>query len=372
MAVSKMRYKDLNHALRLLRGQVMEGVPYAQENLPEFQDPEKLYNYLKLRTRYKNDPKGVELFQTLPTLLDNNFHGLTGAGDCDCFTIAALSVLLANGFTNCGIVLAGRNPFTPAHIYAYVIDEKGEKKYLDLTNKVYDYERFYPYKQEIQFNLTPQEKKMMLQLADNGDSPYTGYIQLPAQGIQLREDLGDEMSNAEWQTMLMDNGYSLEEIAELSGRRRQRKDEKRARKEKKKSDKNERKNKKTESKAKAREAKAEGKRLRGEGKRLKGENGGGDDWKSALTTVTDAAGNVIGKWKGTERQDEPRGGGGEGEDNAPTTTNKRTSNDPKMVNILGMEISQTTAIIGGVVIAAGIVGIAVAVNKNKKRKRLAA
>jgi len=368
MAVKKMRYKDLNHALRLLRGQVMEGVPYAKENLPEFNDPEKLYNYLKLRTRYKNDPKGVELFQTLPTLLDNNFHGVTGAGDCDCFTIAALSVLLANGFTNCGIVLAGRNPFTPAHIYAYVIDEKGEKKYLDLTNKVYNYERFYPYKQEIKFNLTPQEKKMMLQLADNGDSPYTGYIQLPAQGIQLREDLADELSNAEWQTMLLDNGYSLDEIAELSGRRRQRKDEKRQLKKEKKQAKTD----KIKAKADKKRSKGEAAKTRAEGKRLKGERGGGDDWKSALTTVTDAAGNVIGKWKGNERQDEPSGGGADSEDNAPTTTNKRQKDEPKMVNILGIEMSQTAAIIGGVVIAAGVVGIAVAVNKSKKRKRLAA
>lgn len=160
-----MPYKDLNHALKLFRRQVSESIPYAIESLPKFNTPEEAFNYLKLRTRYKKDPKGRELFQTLPTLLENNWHGITGHGDCDCFTIAALAVLIANGFNDCGIVLVGRNPLVPVHIYAYV-DIDGKREYFDLTNKVYNYERFYPYKQHIPYKINQNEKDMILELAE--------------------------------------------------------------------------------------------------------------------------------------------------------------------------------------------------------------
>jgi hypothetical protein len=364
--VEKMPYQNLDHALRLFRKQVMEGVPYAQQELPRFTSPEQIFNWLKLRTTYKNDPKGTELFQTLPTLLDDNYHGLTGSGDCDCFTIAALSILLANGFTDSGIVLVGRKSWQPVHIYAYVVDDGGQKKYLDLTNKVYNYERPYPYKQHIPFKLNQKEKNdMMLQLAD---SPYTGYVWIPSQGIQLREDLLDEMDDNEFTNTLLSEGYDMSEVVELSGRRDRRIKKKEA-KEKRRADRSERKNKKTESKAKAREAKAEGKRLRGEGKRLKGEGGGGDDWKSALTTVTDAAGNVIGKWKGTDRVDDSQGGGG----SDMTVTDQVNGNLPAKrngstdtVTILGMEMSKTTAIIGGIALV-GLIGGGIYM-ATKKRK----
>lgn len=352
-----MPYQNLNHALKLFRGQVMEGVPYAQENLPRFTSPEQIFNWLKLRTTYKNDPKGTELFQTLPTLLDDNYHGLTGSGDCDCFTIAALSVLLANGFTDCGIVLVGRKSWQPVHIYAYVVDDSGEKKYLDLTNRVYNYERPYPYKQHIKFKLNPKEKNdMMLQLADNG--VYNGYVWMPSQGIQLREDLLDEMDDNEFTNTLLSEGYDMSEIVELSGRRRTRKEEKRADKRQRKKDKNARKNEKSESKASKRRSKGKAAETKAEGKRLKGENSGGNDWKSALTTVTDAAGNVIGKWKGTDRVDDSQGGGGSDSTEMTVTDqvngnkpNSRRSASGETVTILGMEMSKTTAIVGGIGLA---------------------
>ncbi len=358
-----MPYQNLNHALKLFRGQVMEGVPYAQENLPRFTSPEQIFNWLKLRTTYKNDPKGTELFQTLPTLLDDNYHGLTGSGDCDCFTIAALSVLLANGFTDCGIVLVGRKSWQPVHIYAYVVDDSGLKKYLDLTNRVYNYERPYPYKQHIKFKLNPKEKKdMMLQLADNGT--YNGYIWMPSQGIQLREDLLDEMSEYEFQNTLLNEGYDMSEIVELSGRRDRRIKKKEA-KEKRKADRSERKNKKTESKAKAREAKAEGKRLRGEGKRLKGE-GGGTDWGAALTTVTDTAGNLIGKWRGTERvPDDTQDTSVTNQVNGNTPVKRESS---ETVSILGMEVSKPVAYIGGGLLVLGLVYGGSQLIKRSRRK----
>ena len=363
MAIEKMPYQNLDHALRLFRKQVIEGVPYAQEQLPRFTSPEQIFKWLKLRTTYKNDPKGTELFQTLPTLLDDNYHGLTGSGDCDCFTIAALSVLLANGFTDCGIVLVGRKSWMPVHIYAYVVDDGGQKKYLDLTNKIYNYERSYPYKQHIPFKLNQKEKNMMLQLADN--SVYSGYVWMPSQGIQLREDLLDEMSDRNFTDTLLSEGYEMSEIEELAGRRDRRIKRKEA-KEKRKADRSERKNKKAESKAKAREAKAEGKRLRGEGKRLKGE-GGGTDWGAALTTVTDTAGNLIGKWKGTDRVDnEYQDESVTDQVNGPSP--KRTANaSGETVSIMGMEIPKTAAYVGGGLLILGVgYGIYKATSKPKR------
>jgi len=376
MAVKKMPYKDLNHSLRCLRGQVMDGIPYAQENIPPLNSPEKIFMWLKLRTKYKNDPKGTELFQTLPTLLDDNFHGRTGYGDCDCFTIAALTILLANGFTDCGIVLVGRNRSNAVHIYAWVVDDTGERKILDLTNRVYNYERTYPFKQFIKFNLTPKEKETMtLQLADNSGLP--GYVWMPSQGVHLREDMFDHLSGCEHQDMLLSEGYEPQEIAELAGRRRDRVNKRREARAKRKNDRNERKNKKAESKAKAREARAEGRRLRGEGKLRKGENSGGAEgeggWKDVFGTVVGGASNVIGAFKGKQ------GGDDEYSDTpgyAPTDDDSiqtRVNGAPparrgasENLTIMGMEISKPVAIAGGIGLALLVGGGIYMATKKKK------
>src|SRR5258708_1246954 len=97
-----MPYQDLTHALRHFPGQVSESIPYVIENFPPLSSPEKIFNYLKLRTTYKKDPPGRELFQTTQTLFDDNYHGIPGAGDCDCFTNTVLATLIANGFTDTG------------------------------------------------------------------------------------------------------------------------------------------------------------------------------------------------------------------------------------------------------------------------------
>lgn len=217
-----MPYISLNHALKLFRQQVIESIPYALEEFPPFSTPEAAFNYLKARTTYKKDPRTRELFQCLPTLMENNFHGIVGAGDCDCFTIAALAVLAANGFET-GIVLAGRKPapFNPVHIYAYVMDN-GERKIFDLTNASYGYERFYPYKQSIPLKLSKEEKNMMLQLAD-GPGGQPGYIYFPRKRVQVREDYFDGMSAGEFQQMCLNEGVEIPQLEELSSRRSQRK-----------------------------------------------------------------------------------------------------------------------------------------------------
>lgn len=435
-----MQYQNLNHALKLFKVQVLEGIPYAQTECPKFETPEQAFEWLKLRTKYKNDPKGTELFQTLPTLLENNFHGITGHGDCDCFTIAILSILAANKFKNIGIVLVGRNTFNPVHIYAYCVNDKGEKQYLDLTNKYFDQTRYYPYKQEIPFNLTPnEEKNMMLQLAEMGaprrkrnfkqptpgqvahwrkvqqkraeeikrqraeherrarlglvKRPNFNHIYLPSKGVQIREDYFDtRLSNGEFQNMLLSEGYELSEVEELAGRRGERRREK-------KKEKHDAKMEKKRAKTDIKKAKAEKKRAKGEAARdraaakrdkwnAKGKGGGGEDGEEESEAertgsrifgkVIGGASQLVGAWKGA------KGGGGDdsgGDDsgaddsaNVPSVRRKSApgAEEPKMITIFGKEIKQSTAIIGGVTIAAAAIGVGIAIKNSRKNKRLAA
>lgn len=425
MAVKKMQYQNLDHSLRLFRGQVSEGLEYAKTEMPALDTPEKIFNWLKLRTRYKHDPKNTELFQTLPTLLDNNFHGITGAGDCDCFTIAALSTLLANGFYNCGIVLVGRNRFNPVHIYAYV-EDNGKRYFLDLTNKYFDQTRFYPYAQYIPFKINQNEKNMMLQLADNEGlsrkrpsfkrpDPNSramqmhkkrqqefwrkynegkrlrqnpNHIFMPSKGVQIREDYFDNLSAGEFQNMLLSEGYELEEIVELSGRRGERR---RAKKAEKQQLKKERKQAKTD-KIKA---KAEAKRARGEAKKMKAQakidkanrSGGGDDgeeeggWQGKVGKYFNKAVGGVSKvmkaYRGQEGDEDTEDAEAEVvESNVGTSGGSRSNirkasggstDGPKMVTIFGKEMKQSTAIGLGVGTALLIGGIAYGVSKSRKK-----
>ena len=145
-----MPYKDINHTLQCLKRQVIDGLPYAIKECPKFNTPEEIFYWLKERTKYQLDPKGNELIRMLPTLL-KGYKGEPGRGDCDCFTTAALTLLVANGFTDLYVILVGRNRFTPVHIYCGLVDDKGSFRILDLTNRLYDTERPYPYIQHLRF-----------------------------------------------------------------------------------------------------------------------------------------------------------------------------------------------------------------------------
>jgi hypothetical protein len=56
--------------MRGIRTQVIDSIQYVQENFTKFRNPEQMFNYLKSITTYRNDPPGVELLQSVPTLLD--------------------------------------------------------------------------------------------------------------------------------------------------------------------------------------------------------------------------------------------------------------------------------------------------------------
>jgi len=148
--IKKQQYKDINDTLKHIKIQIIDSVPFALNKCPAFKDPEELFYWLKNKTKYKSDPKNVELLQTLPTLLNGDFWGYPG-GDCDCLTISTISLAIAQGWKNVKIILVGRSKGAPVHIYT-VIYWKGSRKVLDLTNKKYNQERTYPLIQELPVN----------------------------------------------------------------------------------------------------------------------------------------------------------------------------------------------------------------------------
>ena len=142
-------YKNIQDTLEWMYIQILEGIPWAVENLPRFENPEQLFYWFKNRTWFKKDPYAVELLQTLPTLMTSeNWHGSPGHGDCDCFTIALATATLAQGWPTY-IILVGRSKRYPVHIYNGV-EWDGEMQILDLTNTYFDQERTgYKYIQEL-------------------------------------------------------------------------------------------------------------------------------------------------------------------------------------------------------------------------------
>jgi hypothetical protein len=135
----KKPYVNLNDTLRALKRQVIDGLPYAASITPYWvQTPRDVWNFLKPRLKYKNDP----------TMMLANFHGKRGAGDCDCFTIATLSTGIIVGLQDMRIVLAGRNKRDAVHIYT-VVYYAGKRYVLDFTEPEFNSEREYPYIQEI-------------------------------------------------------------------------------------------------------------------------------------------------------------------------------------------------------------------------------
>lgn len=163
MAVITLPYPGVNKSLPYLKKQVLHSVIWCNKNTPPLKTPLEIWNYCKSRYTFKNDPVGVELFQTVPTLLSNKVTP-PGHGDCDDATIFVLTLMFINGLEG-GFVLAGRHTVSPSHIYAYC-DYQGKRYILDLTNKKFNYERYYPYKQYIPLTIPKKQIQMLLQLAD--------------------------------------------------------------------------------------------------------------------------------------------------------------------------------------------------------------
>jgi len=144
----KQPYTDINEVLYWLVEQAKAGIPYCKDTFPKFDDPVQVYEYFKHRVTFVQDPGGIELLQHPYTLFENNFHGRSGAGDCDCFVILLLSVLWANSINNNYILLYGNSKRNPSHI-SLACDFEGQMMYLDLTESRFDTERIYKYRQMV-------------------------------------------------------------------------------------------------------------------------------------------------------------------------------------------------------------------------------
>jgi len=137
---SRVKYTDINAVMRGVRIQVIDSLDFCVNEMPRFDNPEQMWNSLKNMVVFKHDPPGVELLQSVPTLMQNNFWGVPGAGDCDCFTILVLSMCIANGWNDQRIVLAGRSKRAPVHIWSEVKWE-GTWYCMDLTQPFFNYPR---------------------------------------------------------------------------------------------------------------------------------------------------------------------------------------------------------------------------------------
>ncbi len=137
-------YVSLKHTLGKLKDQVIYSLPYMEDYIPDnITSPEQLFYHLKSLTTYKKDPKGIELLQSVPTLMDRG-----GRGDCDCFTILTLAACAYMGFNLQWVKLVGKTKIAPSHIYSVVYDPNRKKICsMDLTNAYYCTERPYNYQQ---------------------------------------------------------------------------------------------------------------------------------------------------------------------------------------------------------------------------------
>lgn len=155
MITGKVRYKNINDTLRHLKIQVIDSLPYAKENVPKFNYPYQLFEWLKSNITYRNDPRDTELLQTMQTLFEGNYPGYApGEGDCDCFVISCLASCYVQGpkWRDLIVTIAGRDKFSPVHIWSG-INFDGQYYAMDLTQPEFDSTRHYKYTQDLIFKI---------------------------------------------------------------------------------------------------------------------------------------------------------------------------------------------------------------------------
>lgn len=146
----KEPYKSIKHTMREFGRQIAASVPYARNWMPVTDSPKDMFWILKQHTTYKNDPPGVELLQSMPSLMDDNYWGIPGAGDCDCFTITAVACAVANHIP-VRICIVGNDSQGPSHVYCEMKDN-GQWVPFDLVNAFYGETKPYRNKKIIKVN----------------------------------------------------------------------------------------------------------------------------------------------------------------------------------------------------------------------------
>lgn len=131
-----------------MREKVKESIPYAKSYCPKSSSPEDLFYKIKMTLTYYPDGFNRELLQSMQTLYDYNFHGISGAGDCDCFTVTGLACLLVNGYKPLYIVLAGYDANKPCHVFGGLGTGNDFKKF-DLCAPYYNHSKKYNWYKKI-------------------------------------------------------------------------------------------------------------------------------------------------------------------------------------------------------------------------------
>jgi hypothetical protein len=154
-----MEYKELftspERTLELINIQANapENIAFAKKYFPKFTSAADIWNAVKPITKFQADPRTIDTIQGISTLFNTskNIHGVSGFGDCDCFTSALASIAIANNLPF-KYIIQGNNK--PSHIAIKI-----GNTILDLTNPVPDYLREYKFTKYI--------KPMFVALADN-------------------------------------------------------------------------------------------------------------------------------------------------------------------------------------------------------------
>lgn len=130
--------------------QIRDSIDFANDFLPARTTSLEIWSILKDNLIYKNDPPGIELLQSFPSLMNDNYWGIPGAGDCDCFVIAALACAKARGIP-ARAVIVGNSSNNPTHIYCQMFDGS---KYIDfdLVSSTYGTTKAYKNKQIIKLH----------------------------------------------------------------------------------------------------------------------------------------------------------------------------------------------------------------------------
>lgn len=147
MKTKRLKYNDIEETIQLIKIQIADSQQFAKGWLQYYnpKSPRELWDTLKDQIIFKHDPENTELLQSMQTLLTvKNYHREPGAGDCDCFVITVTTCALLKQWP-VKIVLAGREPARPVHIYNIV------KNYdFDLTQPEFNTRRNYDYIQTLE------------------------------------------------------------------------------------------------------------------------------------------------------------------------------------------------------------------------------
>jgi hypothetical protein len=152
--VYRERYTSPFRTVQLIERQAAapENVNFAAKNFSGLKTGLQVWEAIKPKVIFKNDPPNIETVQGITTFFDpsKNIHSLSGAGDCDCFTSVLASIAKANNLPY-RYILQGNSK--PSHI---AISINGTV--CDLTNNIPNYLR--PY------NKTQTIEPMYVQLSD--------------------------------------------------------------------------------------------------------------------------------------------------------------------------------------------------------------